>query len=195
MGKMHTKAGPLNKKEMSKQQRENHSFIEKKRRLKINKEYYALKYLVPACRKAVMKEGYSVVDGSLHKLRVLQETVDYIQHLHRMIGSQTSPFSKTKDVAYALDVSEYRESEGEFDFDELFTAARLESFTSPLDDSKSSSQRWEKLATPVWNTMVDTIYDQQPRSFSLPSPALPSPALPPQAFAEEKRTKIGHILN
>ncbi|ODV88749.1 hypothetical protein CANCADRAFT_128048 [Tortispora caseinolytica NRRL Y-17796] len=58
-----------------------HSDIERRRRNKINNEFLALRRLVPACAKACKEHG----DGSLHKLTVLQATVDYVRYLeHQM---------------------------------------------------------------------------------------------------------------
>ncbi|KAK9388381.1 hypothetical protein V1515DRAFT_598682 [Lipomyces mesembrius] len=59
-----------------------HSAIERRRRSKMNEEFDALKTMVPACR--VASQTHS--EASLHKLGILQATVEYVRYLEGCIG-------------------------------------------------------------------------------------------------------------
>ncbi|KAK9349604.1 hypothetical protein V1523DRAFT_422416 [Lipomyces doorenjongii] len=59
-----------------------HSAIERRRRSKMNEEFDALKTMVPACRVASQTHG----EASLHKLGILQATVEYVRYLEGCIG-------------------------------------------------------------------------------------------------------------
>ncbi|KAK9464167.1 uncharacterized protein V1516DRAFT_669753 [Lipomyces oligophaga] len=59
-----------------------HSAIERRRRSKMNEEFDSLKIMVPACRVASQTHG----DASLHKLGILQATVEYVRYLEECIS-------------------------------------------------------------------------------------------------------------
>lgn len=83
-----------------------HSIIEKRRRIKINREFEALKYLIPACRNcnttppdqessSSTKKSSNVGGGSngnkidgMYKLTILKSSVEYILYLHHIIQKQ-----------------------------------------------------------------------------------------------------------
>ncbi|KAF9152682.1 hypothetical protein BGX21_005263 [Mortierella sp. AD011] len=80
-----------------------HSAIERRRRERINDKILQLKHLVPAC----------VDEDHLHKLSILQSTIEYIQHLKSIlpapvanakIGKATNnnPKNKTTDMLEAM---------------------------------------------------------------------------------------------
>ncbi|KAK6459697.1 uncharacterized protein RJT20DRAFT_132816 [Scheffersomyces xylosifermentans] len=88
-----------------------HSIIEKRRRIKINREFEALKYLIPACRNITAATGPTgsnsptsgpkksaassnssnnngnKIDG-MYKLTILKSSVEYILYLHHIIQKQ-----------------------------------------------------------------------------------------------------------
>lgn len=86
-----------------------HSIIEKRRRIKINREFEALKYLIPACRScnsttsspngstpssrkastgnASSSNNGNKIDG-MYKLTILKSSVEYILYLHHVIQKQ-----------------------------------------------------------------------------------------------------------
>lgn len=86
-----------------------HSIIEKRRRIKINREFEALKYLIPACRScnsttpqsgsstpntrrastgsASSSNNGNKIDG-MYKLTILKSSVEYIMYLHHVIQKQ-----------------------------------------------------------------------------------------------------------
>lgn len=55
-----------------------HSEIERRRRSKMNQEFESLKQLVPACQQSISSSGAT---NGLHKLVILQETVEYVRYL------------------------------------------------------------------------------------------------------------------
>ncbi|CAO3572043.1 unnamed protein product [Mortierella alpina] len=80
-----------------------HSAIERRRRERINDKILQLKYLVPAC----------VDEDHLHKLSILQSTIEYIQYLKSVIpesvanatlkkATNDNPNNKTTDMLVAL---------------------------------------------------------------------------------------------
>ncbi|KAG0245789.1 hypothetical protein BGX31_006078 [Mortierella sp. GBA43] len=80
-----------------------HSAIERRRRERINDKILQLKHLVPAC----------VDEDHLHKLSILQSTIEYIQYLKSIVpesvanakfpkASNSNPNNKTTDMLDAL---------------------------------------------------------------------------------------------
>ncbi|KAK7203552.1 hypothetical protein BZA70DRAFT_282724 [Myxozyma melibiosi] len=63
-----------------------HSAIERRRRSKMNEEFESLRNMVPACRVASQTHG----EASLHKLGILQATVEYLRYLEGCIGQLQS---------------------------------------------------------------------------------------------------------
>ncbi|KAG0362009.1 hypothetical protein BGZ54_008824 [Gamsiella multidivaricata] len=80
-----------------------HSAIERRRRERINDKILQLKHLVPAC----------VDEDHLHKLSILQSTIEYIQHLKAILpasvanakvgrATNSNPNNKTTDMLEAM---------------------------------------------------------------------------------------------
>ncbi|KAG0246245.1 hypothetical protein BGX31_003712 [Mortierella sp. GBA43] len=80
-----------------------HSAIERRRRERINDKILQLKHLVPAC----------VDEDHLHKLSILQSTIEYIQHLKALLpasvanmkvgrATNSNPNNKTTDMLDAM---------------------------------------------------------------------------------------------
>lgn len=131
----------INKEELAKRKFETkqlHSIIEKRRRIKINREFEALKYLIPACRAegttstinspnlTAKKTNNSKIDG-MYKLTILKSSVEYILYLHHIISKQTEMIKQANpqfdfDPEFTnipLNVNEYRNIDKEFDFKQL----------------------------------------------------------------------------
>lgn len=118
-----------------------HSIIEKRRRIKMNREFEALKFLVPACRLQILQglNDNNNFDNSnmMHKLTVLQSTVEYIKYLHLIIKLMKLQMLIPKDtrenfkrwfnknnnldfVNFDLDLQNYRDLENDFNFEDQF---------------------------------------------------------------------------
>lgn len=118
-----------------------HSVIEKKRRIKMNREFEALKFIVPACRTSILgglTNSNSFENSHLmHKLTILQSTVEYIKYLHLIIrlmklqmllpkdtrANYKSWFQKNTNldfVDFDLYLERYRDIDKDFDFEEMF---------------------------------------------------------------------------
>lgn len=107
-----------------------HSMIEKRRRTKINREFEALKYLIPACRSCeatgVGANSANKIDG-MYKLTILRTAVEYILYLHHVVQQQHRLLKEnvplySYNVGYLecpLDVNQYRNIDQEFSFHEL----------------------------------------------------------------------------
>lgn len=127
--------------ELAQRQKEHktaHSNIEKKRRIKMNREFEALKFLIPAIRNNLIggsTGGESTLSNgeALYKLTVLQSTVDYIKYLHGVVLLQDQElkrearYEEDKDGFDALsfakvdiNTEQYRNLETEFNFKKLF---------------------------------------------------------------------------
>lgn len=115
-----------------------HSIIEKKRRLKINREFEALKFLIPACRattsgpkkpsssSSTAGGSNSKIDG-MYKLSILKASVEYILYLHHIINQQHELLSKSQVSDYffnidfakiPLDVNAYRNINKDYSFED-----------------------------------------------------------------------------
>lgn len=109
-----------------------HSIIEKRRRIKINREFEALKYLIPACRSTHTPVGTSgkksdqpnspsshntivsnsgsasnngnKIDG-MYKLTILKSSVEYILYLHHIIKQQHKLLEQSKDSLYNFEIN------------------------------------------------------------------------------------------
>lgn len=93
-----------------------HSIIEKRRRIKINREFEALKYLIPACRNcnsaspsqeasSTPKKSTSTGNGNngnkidgMYKLTILKSSVEYILYLHHIIQKQQELIMKDSSI-------------------------------------------------------------------------------------------------
>jgi hypothetical protein len=103
-----------------------HSIIEKRRRIKINREFEALKYLIPACRTTSPDSKKSSNNGNkidgMYKLTILKSSVEYILYLHHIIQKQSELIGEDFDVDFTripLDVNQYRNIDKEFSFSSL----------------------------------------------------------------------------
>lgn len=122
-----------------------HLIIEKRRRVKINREFEALKYLIPACRtsnglssvtnlplikpmNSLLNNG-NKIDG-MYKLTILKLLVEYILYLHHIIQQQHQMLADHDphhefDIEFArvpLDVNQYRNIDKEFNFSTLLNS-------------------------------------------------------------------------
>ncbi|ODQ78935.1 hypothetical protein BABINDRAFT_168103 [Babjeviella inositovora NRRL Y-12698] len=152
--------------ELAKRKQENktaHSIIEKKRRIKMNREFEALKFLIPACREANLLQsppmGASIassaasssnngkIDG-MHKLTILQASVEYILYLHRIIELQNTELATQAPSAnkwelfdigftqFGLNINEYRNIEQDFDFHQAMNPPPSRKQPSQVDPLK-----------------------------------------------------------
>lgn len=141
-----------------------HSIIEKRRRVKMNREFEALKFLVPACRANILggfNENNFENSSMMHKLTILQSTVEYIKYLHlviRLLKLQMLIPKNTRHlfkqwlnqngnlnfVDFDLDLQKYRDIDHDFNFDKLFMdvwkndGQVLESVLDPISKEISS---------------------------------------------------------
>lgn len=143
-----------NEEELAKRRHETkqlHLIIEKRRRIKINREFEALKYLIPACRAieaTTPKKQLAAASGTgpkidgMYKLTILKSAVEYIMYLHHVVGEQQQLLRESQpdnafDVSFAtipLDVNKYRNIDKDFSFSEL-----AHHFQKTMAQSQSSS--------------------------------------------------------
>lgn len=133
-----------------------HSIIEKRRRIKINREFEALKYLIPACRLTSTGSGANKKGGSnngskidgMYKLTILKSSVEYILYLHHIIQQQHNIINSKNDenqykfdIDFAkvpLDVNTYRNIHKDFNFKDLI--ASTNNTTTSSADSNDGGQ-------------------------------------------------------
>ncbi|KAF9939075.1 hypothetical protein BGZ67_010043 [Mortierella alpina] len=120
-----------------------HSAIERRRRERINDKILQLKYLVPAC----------VDEDHLHKLSILQSTIEYIQYLKSVIpesvanatlkkATNDNPNNKTTDMLVALTGSNAGPS-----FAPMMTTGLGQPYPKrPRQDNESSLSQQDHLA-------------------------------------------------
>lgn len=163
-----------------------HSLIEKRRRIKINREFEALKYLIPACRtadsgpKKSLANNANKIDG-MYKLTILKTSVEYILYLHHILQKQHEMLSRLQpgynfDISFSeipLDVNQYRNIDHDFDFLELLTQHASRASIQPIPEHKEA----EAVEEPA----------KRPRPFSKSDPLpfsnteqLPTPDVTPE---------------
>lgn len=169
-----------------------HSIIEKKRRIKMNREFEALKYLVPLCRTSILQSltqptpvsspnlssqqqqisstrrnssissalgGDWESQGQMHKLTILQSTVEYISYLHHIIQLQRDEITSKYNPDWAqntdfiftefeLDLDQIRDIDSEYDFNKLFKDL-IANDLRPLSYSQINSELKPQINTPV----------------------------------------------
>ncbi|ODQ59752.1 hypothetical protein WICANDRAFT_78389 [Wickerhamomyces anomalus NRRL Y-366-8] len=146
-------ASLISQNEIEKRRREHktaHSIIEKKRRIRMNREFEALKFIVPACRNNLSTSNNN--GEGMYKLTILQATVDYIKYLHQVINIQQDEINKNQsypnisdqDLDFAkidVDTDSYRNLDIEYDFNKLFKdfQSQASSSSSSSSNSRSSS--------------------------------------------------------
>ena len=141
--KKRRRSSAYNKEEIERKKKElktQHSIIEKRRRIKMNREFEALKFLVPACRLNILtglNDGNFDNSTMMHKLTILQSTVEYIKYLHLIIKLMKLQMLIPKDtretfkswiqkndnlnfVDFDLDLQSYRDIKSEFNFENIF---------------------------------------------------------------------------
>lgn len=173
----------ISQSEVEKRRREHktaHSIIEKKRRIRMNREFEALKYLIPACRNSLISGSNSNNGEGMYKLTILQATVDYIKYLHQVINIQNNELKNFKSdidieednstLQFAqidLNTEDYRNVDNEFDFNKL-----LEDFTSKnLENQPRILTRHSEPIRPTASM-----------DFNFKFQALPSPIITPELY-------------
>lgn len=178
-----------------------HSIIEKRRRIKINREFEALKYLIPACRLTSSSSGNSKngtganngskIDG-MYKLTILKSSVEYILYLHHIIQQQHNLINANMgnnkynfDIDFAkipLDVNTYRNINKDFNFKQLITS---------IQDSPSSNSPKERDSVIEEDYEEDSINDDKGQ---LLSPDI-TPDMAPVLSMLNKYTSIARESN
>ncbi|EGV63861.1 hypothetical protein CANTEDRAFT_134435 [Yamadazyma tenuis ATCC 10573] len=184
-----------------------HSLIEKRRRIKINREFEALKYLIPACRTSKSPGEKSVnnnskIDG-MYKLTILKSSVEYIMYLHHLIQKQ-SELLRSSDAEfdfdntftkYPLNVNDYRNIDKDFSFKKLLEEAngQLSVDHNELTGLGSSSSRSSTSSGNLPITFEDTNLEfndnEDEDSFQLPSPII-TPDMPPNRFRYNSKFQL-----
>lgn len=161
-----------------------HLIIEKRRRIKINREFEALKYLIPACRNTGAGAGDEPVSGKraasnnngnkidgMYKLTILKLLVEYILYLHHIIQRQQQLLeghaeAGSFDIDFTripLDVNQYRNIDKEFNFKELL---------DPLAAAAAAPKKSKKLFEFEHDTIQEHDEDDEDAQKLLPSPEI-----------------------
>ncbi|KAK9467282.1 hypothetical protein V1512DRAFT_260850 [Lipomyces arxii] len=96
-----------------------HSAIERRRRSKMNDEFESLKTIVPACRAASENHG----EANLHKLGILQATVEYLKYLEECINQLQARVDSLESCSGLVSESRFelaQHIERKYDCDEDF---------------------------------------------------------------------------
>lgn len=161
-----------------------HSIIEKRRRIKINREFEALKYIIPACRntdpgaRKALSNNSSKIDG-MYKLTILKSSVEHILYLHHIIQKQhellsQAPIDYSYDIGYTkvpIDVNQYRNIDKEFSFADLAASSRKSVCESIKEDEAERPS--SDLAQSKTNSNPELTYTSKESSSDgeqLPSP-------------------------
>jgi hypothetical protein len=164
----------ISQNEIEKRRREHktaHSIIEKKRRIRMNREFEALKFLIPACRNNLNTSNNN--GEGMYKLTILQATVDYIRYLHQVVGLQNDELKKLgldEDIGFIkadVDTDQYRNLDNEYSFQQLF-----DSFNDEASSTKSNES----------NAMVAPKSVRQGTTVLERFQPLPSPIITPELY-------------
>jgi hypothetical protein len=164
----------ISQNEIEKRRREHktaHSIIEKKRRIRMNREFEALKFLIPACRNNLNTSNNN--GEGMYKLTILQATVDYIRYLHQIVGLQNDELKKLgldEDIGFIkadVDTDQYRNLDNEYSFQQLF-----DSFNDEASSTKSNES----------NAMVAPKSVRQGTTVLERFQPLPSPIITPELY-------------
>lgn len=181
-----------------------HSIIEKRRRIKINREFEALKYLIPACRTSSSNQtpnmspklsmnnnsnnsNSSKIDG-MYKLTILKSSVEYILYLHNIIQKQLEMISSYNpnfdyDLSFAkvpLNVNHYRNIDKEFNFKSLLPE------TDATNDKKTISNDVKDIKD---GSDSDNDNNNDNDDFQLPSPII-TPHMGPTKFKYNSKFQL-----
>ncbi|KAL7662393.1 BHLH domain-containing protein [[Candida] zeylanoides] len=180
-----------------------HSIIEKRRRIKINREFEALKYLIPACRSTHTPAPKKAAAGSasnannngnkidgMYKLTILKSSVEYILYLHHIIQQQHQTIVSNNlgddfEIDFArvpLDVNQYRNIDREFDFRALAEDC-VES--QPQSQPQTQSQTHDESPVDASGLTFDIAEEEEEGSAQLPSPDI-TPDMAPLLSALNK---------
>ncbi|KAF9153602.1 hypothetical protein BGX20_004869, partial [Mortierella sp. AD010] len=130
-----------------------HSAIERRRRERINDKILQLKHLVPAC----------VDEDHLHKLSILQSTIEYIQYLKSVIpesvanakfekATNSNPNNKTTDMLEALSGTNSTMS-----FAPMMTTGLGQPYSKRIKSDQPSSRRQDTLVNSESTTQSNGI--------------------------------------
>ncbi|KAI1383103.1 uncharacterized protein F4822DRAFT_92410 [Hypoxylon trugodes] len=166
-----------------------HSLIERRRRSKMNEEFAVLKGLIPACT------------GEMHKLAILQASIEYVRYLEDCINKlksqhddQSTPAppqfrlpSNTHD--YEMDDKEEDEEEGQEDVEMTGSEAPSPVYAQTPSRSNQSSISPALVAQDARGrqqsySSVSTEY----RHYSYSGPSNTSPAFGPQGYSQRVGT-------
>lgn len=204
-------ASLISQNEIEKRRREHktaHSIIEKKRRIRMNREFEALKFIVPACRNNLSTSNNN--GEGMYKLTILQATVDYIKYLHQVINIQQDEINKNQsypnisdqDLDFAkidVDTDSYRNLDIEYDFNKLFKDFQSQASSSSSSSSNSrsssdsaSSKKKQKSDLSITKLRSHSLNDTKFQP--LPSPLI-TPELFPKSSSINSSTNTTPLVN
>lgn len=178
-----------------------HSVIEKRRRVKINREFEALKYLIPACRSSTDPSSKrllgtnttSKIDG-MYKLTILKAAVEYMLYLHHVVREQHNALEKVLDTYnydvgfcnVTLDVNQYRNIDQEFNFSDLPTAAPMTGTMSQKSQCGLISEDYEGEVKPRLLRAKSDTATLMPHRSSLPTPDVTPDIVPTFSYLSDR---------
>ncbi|KAL3428026.1 helix-loop-helix DNA-binding domain-containing protein [Phlyctema vagabunda] len=129
-----------------------HSLIERRRRSKMNEEFGVLKDMIPACT------------GEMHKLAILQATIDYVRYLEDCVGKLKDENTRNSSTAALAEFELPPPSKGSVDTSTKYTDTEEEDEDVDMGNSDATSPTQ---LTPVPNihqpSISPTIMPQEPR--------------------------------
>ncbi|KAL7628047.1 hypothetical protein AAE478_002243 [Parahypoxylon ruwenzoriense] len=165
-----------------------HSLIERRRRSKMNEEFAVLKGLIPACT------------GEMHKLAILQASIEYVRYLEECISklkSQHDDQATAPDPAqfrlapsndqdaYDMDEKEDDDEEGQEDVEMTGSEAASPAFAQTPTRSNQSSISPALVAQDARGRQQSySSASTEYRHYSYSGPSTTSPAFGPQTYPQ-----------
>ncbi|KAH8676245.1 hypothetical protein BX600DRAFT_432768 [Xylariales sp. PMI_506] len=156
-----------------------HSLIERRRRSKMNEEFAVLKGLIPACT------------GEMHKLAILQASIEYVRYLEDCVAQLKSQHDRQLSIPtpaeFVLRKDAYEEDEAG-DIEMTSSEAASPTFTEPTPRSQRPSESPVLLAEDArrrHDSYSSASTDHRHYSYSASSAV--SPAFGPQIYGSYNR--------
>ncbi|KAI0165646.1 hypothetical protein GGR57DRAFT_497118 [Xylariaceae sp. FL1272] len=146
-----------------------HSLIERRRRSKMNEEFAVLKGLIPAC------------EGEMHKLAILQASIEYVRYLEDCLTKLKAQQGQNPMVTPEFRLGQ-REEEDAYD----------ENQDVDMTDTETPSPNQTRQASPPSGRSRQHSYSsastEHHRHYSFSTSANTSPAILPQGYAYSETT-------
>ncbi|CAD6443303.1 01fe6e24-3e6a-48cd-a84c-f64e68040adf [Sclerotinia trifoliorum] len=149
-----------------------HSLIERRRRSKMNEEFGVLKDMIPACT------------GEMHKLAILQASIDYVKYLEDCVSKLKAENSRgnfSTNTGEFTSRHEYSARESEEDTEMTGSENRSSNYATPIPPSQQTSPAMLAQDFRDRQNSYSSVSTNN-RHYSISTSSTTSPALAPSVY-------------